>query len=437
MIHYDEDEFFRLLSKVQGTAVHGRGPHRAFLMACFAALVAIGNHVYTIVFIQTKTSLACTSTLSVFNVFLGLLISFRLNSAFTQWRSGVVAMGSVGDAARGIVSSTISFLDFGVDGEEKLRFMAELRRLVCLYVSILVQDARGCAQEDIQVFIDCHLLTDTEAEEMNRCGVISNNEPVLKGRQVSVAQVAPQKLRATIVELWIRRLIQVGHRRNWFGMPQSAALNGNVSALVSLYSTIYNIANIPIPFNYAHFLVLVMVVYLAVYTFVIVQTSNYFTPLWVFGWGLIVFSADDVAREIERPFGTDANDIDLENRIVRIEQELDVVLRSAYFHEASLRAEMMSASASTQSVYIDSGPLTALSEQTIEEPNPVELPMPTAPLLRLMLTQSLSERDVPQGDTPSSNETASESDENAALVPATAPAPGYGSVSSVRDAVWL
>ncbi|KAH9068860.1 hypothetical protein Ae201684P_004558 [Aphanomyces euteiches] len=417
MIHYDEDEFFRLLSKVQGTAVHGRGPHRAFLMACFAALVAIGNH-------HARQRFRCSTSFS----------ACSSRSASTRRSlSGDLESSQWALSAMQIVSSTISFLDFGVDGEEKLRFMAELRRLVCLYVSILVQDARGCAQEDIQVFIDCHLLTDTEAEEMNRCGVISNNEPVLKGRQVSVAQVAPQKLRATI----IRRLIQVGHRRNWFGMPQSAALNGNVSALVSLYSTIYNIANIPIPFNYAHFLVLVMVVYLAVYTFVIVQTSNYFTPLWVFGWGLIVFSADDVAREIERPFGTDANDIDLENRIVRIEQELDVVLRSAYFHEASLRAEMMSASASTQSVYIDSGPLTALSEQTIEEPNPVELPMPTAPLLRLMLTQSLSERDVPQGDTPSSNETASESDENAALVPVTAPAPGYGSVSSVRDAVWL
>ncbi|RHY31277.1 hypothetical protein DYB32_003647 [Aphanomyces invadans] len=340
-----------------------------------------------------------------------------------------------------IVSSTIAFLDLGVDGEEKLRFASELRRLVCLYVSILVQDARGCAQEDLSSFIQCHLLAENEAEEMKRCGVVCNRARVQKGRGVTVAQANPYKLRSSMVELWIRRLIQIAHRRNWYGMPQTAALNGYVSTLVSLYSTIYNIANIPIPFNYAHFLVVVMTIYLTVYTFVIVHSSSYFTPLWVYGWGFVIFSADDVAREIECPFGTDANDIDLENRIVRIEEELDVVLRSAYMHEMALRAEAMGYSShstnSTDSACVDSMPLSELSDHVDAEEvsnSPPEIPMPVAPLLRFMLTHSTAEMDTPgclnaaeEGRAPPEGEP---------LTTATVQ-PGYGSVSSVRDAVWL
>ncbi|RHY14867.1 hypothetical protein DYB25_000807 [Aphanomyces astaci] len=435
MISYNQDEFFTLLSKLQGSAFRGNGPRRALFMACFAMVVAIGNHMYSIAFIPSTMSVACTYTLNVFNVFLGLLVSFRLNSAFNQWRSGVVAMGSVGDAARGIVSSTVSFLDLREDGEDKLRFAGELRRLVCLYVSILVQDARGCAQEDLSSFIQGHLLDETEAEEMKRCGVVCNRERVQKGRGVSVAQANPYKLRSSMVEF--------GHRRNWFGMPQAAAVNGYVSTLVSLYSTIYTIANIPIPFNYAHFLVAVMTAYLTVYTFAIVHASSYITPFWVYGWGFVIFSADDVAREIECPFGTDHNDIDLENRIVRIEEELDVVLRSAYCHEASLRAPVLyspKSMESTTSVCVDSLPFSEVSDHVVEETNPSlsfapsEIPMPAGPMLRFMLTHSNSDKDfqaplsdVEEGGVPA---------EEAPLV-AASPKPGYGSSSSARNEVWL
>ncbi|KAF0700667.1 Aste57867_8845 [Aphanomyces stellatus] len=444
MIQYDQDEFFRLLWRLHGSAFRGHGPRRAMFMACMAAGVAVLNHIYVIVFIQTKTSIACGYTLSVFNVFMGLLISFRLNSAFNQWRAGVVAMGSVGDAARNIVSSTISYLDFGVDGEEKLRFVTELRRLVCLYVSILVQDARGCATDGIQSFIDGNLLADSEAEEMKRCGVVSEaptSAPKSHGR-VTVAQSNPTKLRASIVELWIRRIIQIGHRRTWFGMPQSATLNGSVSSLVTLYSTIYNIANIPIPFNYAHFLVLVMGIYLTVYTFAIVQTSHYFTPVWVFGWGFVIFSADDLAREIECPFGLDANDIDLEIRIGRIEEELNVILRCAYYHEAAIRAHMMASPATTvdsgRDVYMDKLPLSEASDHGGHE----ELPMPVVPKLRLMLTQSISEKDMAgSGSVEIDVDEADEArDEMVPLMPVSekgANGAAYGSMSSVKDPVWL
>jgi len=100
MIKYNHSDFFRLLLRIKGTALTGHGPRRALFMACIAAVITIGNRLYEVLFTETKASLAFVDTLTVFNVFMGLLISFRLNSAFNQWRAGVIAIGSLGDAGR-------------------------------------------------------------------------------------------------------------------------------------------------------------------------------------------------------------------------------------------------------------------------------------------------------------------------------------------------
>ncbi len=101
MIKYNHGDVFHLLLRIKGTALVGHGPRRALFMACFAAIITGANRLYQGLFTETKASLAFVDTLTVFNVFMGLLISFRLNSAFNQWRAGVVAIGSLGDAGRG------------------------------------------------------------------------------------------------------------------------------------------------------------------------------------------------------------------------------------------------------------------------------------------------------------------------------------------------
>ena len=93
----------------------------------------------------------------------------------------------------------------------------------------------------------------------------------------------------------------------------------------------FNIAKVPIPFNYMQYLQFLLIAYMLLYTFVIVPRSGLYTPLWVFMWGTFLFMADEVAMEIECPFGLDANDIDLESRLLQIEEELTVLIRSQYY----------------------------------------------------------------------------------------------------------
>uniref|UniRef100_K3X9Y5 Bestrophin homolog n=1 Tax=Globisporangium ultimum (strain ATCC 200006 / CBS 805.95 / DAOM BR144) TaxID=431595 RepID=K3X9Y5_GLOUD len=351
MIYYETDQIRDVIFRWHGSALNGPAPVRAVFMALFALCVAAVNDFHPFV-VPTRESTAFVDTLTVFNTFLGLTISFRLNSAFQQWRSGVVTVGSLTEAARGIVASGCAYVSATLpinqsapaktdegdnvrspqiprDIMEKCTFFSELRRLVFLYIAIVFHDCRG--RDGIDKMRESAILTESEFDEMYACGTEQSKHIVNKESYQAVVQKTPHKLRATIVELWLKRLVEVAAQRGHLSPVNANNLQLKIAQLPSLYTTVFNIANVPIPFNYFQYLHYLIIAYMMLYTFVIVPRSGYYTPLWVFGWGMFLFTADQVAMEIECPFGLDANDIDLEARLLHIEEELTVLIRSQYY----------------------------------------------------------------------------------------------------------
>ncbi|KAH7474470.1 uncharacterized protein KRP23_8601 [Phytophthora ramorum] len=137
----------------------------------------------------------------------------------------------------------------------------------------------------------------------------------------------PHKLRATITELWLKRLVQVATNCGHLTPGNASSLQSKISQLPNLYTTVFHIANVPILFNYMQYLQFLLGAYMLLYTFVIVPNSGLYTPIWVFLWGTFLFMAEEITMEIECPFGLDANDIDLEERLLQIEEELTVLIR--------------------------------------------------------------------------------------------------------------
>ncbi|KUF97728.1 hypothetical protein AM588_10010163 [Phytophthora nicotianae] len=301
-------------------------------MALVALVVALLDHYYLFV-VTTSKSIAFTDSLTVFNTFLGLVVSFRLNSAFNQWRSGMVAMGALSEAARDIVGSGCAYVSTTVKEEakeyandeakqaqpmeeqagqksekfddtkpqpisrdilEKCTFFTELRRLVFLYIAIVFHDCRG--RDDVDKLKDLGVLTNAEYDELFASGSEHKKEEEIES-YCDLVRRTPHKLRATITELWLKRLVQV------------AAQCGHLT-----------------PGN-----AFLLAAYMLLYMFVIVPNSGLYTPIWVFLWGTFLFMADEIAMEIECPFGLDANDIDLEERLLQIEEELTVLVRSQYY----------------------------------------------------------------------------------------------------------
>ncbi|EEY53606.1 uncharacterized protein PITG_07291 [Phytophthora infestans T30-4] len=329
MIYYDTSHLWAVLMRWHGSALNGQAPMRAFIMAMIALVVAVVNRYHPFV-VPTRESTAFTDSLTVFNTFLGLIVSFRMNSAFSQWRAGVVAVGSLSEAARDIVGSGCAYAsNIPQDVLEKCTFFTELRRLVFLYIAIVFHDCRGL--DGIDKLKEAGVLTDAEYDELYACGSEHKMQVEDKESYRAIVRRTPHKLRATITELWLKRLVQVATNRGHLTLPNANALQLKLARLPNLYTTVFNIANVPIPFNYMQYLQFLLTAYMLLYTFVIVPRSGLYTPLWVFMWGTFLFMADEVAMEIECPFGLDANDIDLEARLLQIEEELTVLIRSQYY----------------------------------------------------------------------------------------------------------
>eukprot|EP00644_Phytophthora_capsici_P005321 jgi/Phyca11/558408/estExt2_Genewise1.C_PHYCAscaffold_11189 len=138
-------------------------------------------------------------------------------------------------------------------------------------------------------------------------------------------------MRAAIVELWLRRTINRARRKSYVSVEQAMELNKIVSTLPQMYSRIFNLCNVPIAFNLAQCLHFCFVGFLLLMGAALAPTMGFMATLYVALAAVLLFALDNVASSIECPFGPDANDVDLEARILCIQDELKVILQ-AHFH---------------------------------------------------------------------------------------------------------
>ncbi|KDO26830.1 hypothetical protein SPRG_08121 [Saprolegnia parasitica CBS 223.65] len=326
MIYYNTRDIVSILTTWTGSPFVGTAPVQAFSMACFALIVATFQHFFPTDFDGLNTSIALKDLHIIANTFIGLLISFRLNSAFQQWKSGLGDITLFTQTARSVVSTFASFLTKSDDSTElleKKEMLGDFRRLTLIYTSLVFHDCRE--HDALPELQSAGWLSPNELNELNACGAIYTSR---QSKRFSSASAATNRARSAVIELWIRRVVQAAASKNYLNPPQMTTMNNMVTQLPMIHGRVFNTSNIPIPFNYCQYLNFCIYMYLVLYTVVIVDTSLFYTPGWVFLWGMVLLVADTVANEIECPFGTDANDIDLEERMKQLEDELTTLVRS-------------------------------------------------------------------------------------------------------------
>ncbi|OQR86375.1 hypothetical protein ACHHYP_10609 [Achlya hypogyna] len=326
MIYYDTRDIVSILTAWTGSPFVGTAPVQAFVMALFALVVATFQHFYPTAFDGLATSVALKDLHIIANTFIGLLISFRLNSAFQQWKSGLGDITLLTQSTRSLVATFASFLSKSEDGAElleKKEMLANMRRLTLIYTSLVFHDCRE--HDALPELQSAGWLSPFELNELNACGAIYTSR---QSKRFSSTSAATNRARSAVIELWLRRLVAAAAAKNFLNPPQMTTLNNMVSQLPIIHGRVFNTSNIPIPFNYCQYLNFCIYMYLVLYTVVIVDSSLFYTPGWVFLWGMVLLVADTVANEIECPFGTDANDIDLEERMKQLEDELTTIVQS-------------------------------------------------------------------------------------------------------------
>lgn len=330
MIYYSNRNLWRVLAHTTGSAfLEPATLWRSALVAGIAAALALAQRLLP-GFLPSETLPMREDALSVATAFLAVLLGLRLFSAANQWRRGVEDVGAIGDAARTLTSSACAFVHFSrkedrAQVKTKCQLIRDVKRYILIYISLVFHDCHG---NDSPMELR-QLLTEKEAKEFSSTDVLSLGE-LTWNREKSVVG-SPNKLRAAIVELWLRRTIHRAQRKNFLTVHQAMELNAIVTQLSTMYTRVFNLANVPIPFNVAQYLDACLVGYLSLLAATLATREGWFAVVYVFIAGMMLFALDNAAMSIECPFGIDSNDVDLEARILCIQDELKVILQ-AHFH---------------------------------------------------------------------------------------------------------
>ncbi|KAI9911722.1 hypothetical protein PsorP6_008806 [Peronosclerospora sorghi] len=249
-----------------------------------------------------------------------------------HWQKGVADVSAIGDAARTLTATACAFVHFSRKGvadraqiRNKCQFIRDVKRYILLYVTLVFHD---CNVSDAPLEIRA-LLTEKEANEFSNTEVLTLGEHTWN-RERNVVGSA-NKMRAAIVELWLRRTINRARRKSYVTVEQAMELNTIITTLPKMYTRIFNLCNVRIPFNLAQCLHVCLLGYLLLLGASLAVVMGFIAPLYVGIAAVLVFALENVASSIECPFGADANDVDLEARILYIQDELKVILQ-AHFH---------------------------------------------------------------------------------------------------------
>lgn len=300
MLHYDKINFITTLFSHL---------HNLFNLRCLVFALISSGFSYIIValneevdgFNLQKHSASINMTLSVFNFFLATTISFRINNAYNSWSNGF-------NMTCKLVNLCKRFLNISYNSTQKNVTFTNLNTAVLHYIAFTFHMCRG---NNGRIDYDGLRSSFISTEMEDRMGLINAKYQRFLNQEVSkdiLEMNVPNDTIMMYIEHDIRKLIDELD----FTDVGKTALNGLVNDIVDTSQRLYGIANIPVVHIYNQFINVCIVSYLIIFTLSMVTVSGWYTGIWVFVWSSIIFLANEVANQIDTPFGCEQNDIELE-----------------------------------------------------------------------------------------------------------------------------
>ncbi len=285
MISYDPKNWFRVLLDF---------PRSPVFRTLFLDVVGAGVYAAFIVWIETDYFRVAVplgpSFLSILGIILGLLLVFRTNTAYDRWWEGRKLWGQLVNISRGLAHA----LDAQLEASDQVRRDRYAQLLVAFPPALAahLRAPRAVPPED-----------GTPAPRPS-----AEHEP--------------------------NRLVQQMHRAvaqdvAAGALPTEAriALQPLLTAFDDVTGACERIRNTPIPFSYSSYIKQFVLLYAIIMPFGLVREFGYGTVIACMFTFFATMGLELLAGEIEEPFGTDRNDLPLEQIGARIAVDVQTLLR--------------------------------------------------------------------------------------------------------------
>lgn len=276
MIKYDTKSWSGVIFSYKGTSLRTILPRLTFIVYWALALEAYSLYVTKLPKIEPLGH-------NLLGMALGLLLVFRNNSSYDRYWEGRKAWGAIINACRNMSRLGAMYTTSGAD----------LAKLISAYVRALKNHLRGeYSEEELAKYMSAEKLAQISK---------SDNVPVSLG-------------------FWLSSWV---HEQKIKGLPINhvVVMEAQVSEMLNNQGVCERILNTPIPFCHAAHISQLLFIYLMTLPIVLISVAGW---MGVVASGIISFGLmgiESAGVEIEDPFGTDPNDLPLDDFCDTIERD--------------------------------------------------------------------------------------------------------------------
>lgn len=285
MIFYDPKNWVRVLVDF---------PRSPVFRTLFLDVVGAGLYAAFVVWVETDYFRVAVplgpSFLSILGIILGLLLVFRTNTAYDRWWEGRRLWGQLVNISRGLAHA-----------------------------------------------LDAQLPDSDVQRRQHYTSLLSAFPPALAAHLRAPREVPPDDETGTVVRLprphepnrlarELHRAVAADVARGALPSEARIALQPLLSAFDDVTGACERIRNTPIPFSYSSYIKQFVVLYAVIMPFGLVREFGYGTVIACMFTFFATMGLELLAGEIEEPFGTDRNDLPLDQLAERIAVDVQSLL---------------------------------------------------------------------------------------------------------------
>lgn len=317
MIAYNSSSWLLFPSKIS-KAVITKSLFFSFNYTLLAFLLCI---CYMKGWIQYKHSSFYKDWLSIFSYFFFMSISFRLNSSYTNWSSGIDLILKITNQFTHVVNSFYTFLHTNENKySENNMILNQFKQHMIHYMIVLFDLQSNNIIDKRRLTLDIFYIEDNKHYLRKSESSIPETET-----PECLEMYLPSQKKYLIIESNIKQMILRNQQADYLNTTQASSLIQAIDVLCGYRSALLRMQHIPPVCIYIQLLDFYMYTYLFVYILSIIPQAEFYSCIWAFTWGFIVSLAIYVSKEIDTPFGIDKNDINLHIIATNTKRDIDTI----------------------------------------------------------------------------------------------------------------
>lgn len=292
MVTYNPKDWLKLILKFHKSDSLRRLAPALLLMGFFTALISYIEQTY----LKNKLPNSLTLFHQIAGFVISLTLVFRINTAYDRWWEGRKAWGGLLNNCRNLVIKLNAIIDVNeVQKRKNIVF------LVNNYAFVLKQHLRD--SKSISLDGESDVINQSEFEQ---------------------AKHKPNFIAVQLTKYIYTQCLQLKAATN-----EVLLVNKNIDELTEICGACERIKNTPIPFSYSIFIKKIVFIYIITMPFTFGLTTGYWSILIVIIMFYAFASLELISEEIEDPFGTDDNDLPLDEIAEKIKSNTNEILLNA------------------------------------------------------------------------------------------------------------